>query len=202
LLLRLLAADPAVACHDLYRLLLPSTTLRRVLGRTGHDWIARRFEPWFRALDGIHPVGLDQPEEDEILFLLLGNSGIESYLFPYGPEVDALAINRFWEWPLAKRDWFLGFYRRRVQQLLRETGAQRYLGKRAGPEGGTRKDTHLSSVWKSPRGCPIGARWPRPSAVWPGCGWVHAPSRALRRDGWQPGWAWRNAVADRRRRIA
>jgi len=90
---------------------------------------ARHFEPWFRPLETIHPIRAEQPEEDEILFLLLGRSGINSYLFPYGELADRLKLNRFWEWPEKRRGAYMRFYHRCLQRLLWETGRSRYAGK-------------------------------------------------------------------------
>jgi hypothetical protein len=129
LLFHLLAADPNVASYDIYRMLYPSVTLRRVIPQRLQHWFVRCVEPWFTGLDGIHPIRLLQPEEDEILFLLLGNSGISTYFFPYGERAARYHLNRFWNWPADKRAGHLRFYHRSLQRLLWDTGQQRYVGK-------------------------------------------------------------------------
>jgi hypothetical protein len=129
LLFHLLAADPNVASYDLYRMLYPSVTLRQLIPRCWERWFVRCVEPWFAELDGIHPIRLLQPEEDEILFLLLGNSGISTYFFPYGERAARYDLNRFWNWPADKRIDHVRFYHRSLQRLLWGTGRQRYVGK-------------------------------------------------------------------------
>jgi hypothetical protein len=128
-LFELLAADPGTAWHTTHELICPSPTLRALwpprIVAAANGLFCRRFA----ALQSIHPLRFDQPEEDELLFLLLGNSGIASYLFPYGPELDGLATDRFWEWPPAKRARFGRFYRRCIQRLLWSRRCGRYLAK-------------------------------------------------------------------------
>jgi omega-hydroxy-beta-dihydromenaquinone-9 sulfotransferase len=124
-----LAADPQTVCFSTRELIFPSPTVRRLLPAhllAAADTVFRRR---FAALEAIHPLRFEQPEEDELLFLLLGNSGISSYLFPYGPELDALAVNRFWQWPSWKRERFGRWYHRCVQRLLWTHGCDRYVGK-------------------------------------------------------------------------
>lgn len=129
LLLHLLAADPENACYHLRELIFPSPTLRAVLPARFEAWADGVFQRRFAGLDGIHPLRFAQPEEDEILFLLLGSSGITSYLFPYGAALDDLAVNRFWEWPAWKRERFGRFYHRCVQRLLWARQSTRYVSK-------------------------------------------------------------------------
>lgn len=129
LLFHLLASDPSMASYDLYRMILPSITLRRAIPPRAKEWFVRHLEPWFRSLDAIHPIRAEQPEEDEILFLLLGNSGISSYLFPYGELAERLRLNRFWEWPERRRSAYVRFYQGCLQRLLWDTGRSRYVGK-------------------------------------------------------------------------
>lgn len=129
LLFHLLASDPSVASYNLHRMIYPSLTLRRVVPQRVLDWFANGLEAWFAGLDGIHPIRWAQPEEDEILFLSLGNSGINTYFFPYGDLVERLKLNRFWDWPAHKRAAYLRFYHRSLQRLLWDTGRSRYVGK-------------------------------------------------------------------------
>jgi len=102
-----------------------------VLPRLFHDAVGTLIRHRLASLESIHPVDVDSAEDDEIFFLALGNSGLESLVFPYGAGLDSVAMNRFWEWPLKKRDRFLRAYRRFIQQLLWESKAKRYVGKSA-----------------------------------------------------------------------
>ena len=129
LLLHLLAADPANACHRTSELLFPSPALRRYVPQPFFTWADGVFRRRFASLDSIHPIRFDHAEEDEFLFLLLGNSGIGSYLFPYGAALDYLAVERFWEWPLEKRERFARYYHRCIQRLLWARASTRYVGK-------------------------------------------------------------------------
>lgn len=72
LLLHLLAADPAIACHHLREMICPSPTLRTALPARVEAWADRVFQSRFAGLESIHPLRFSQPEEDEILFLILG----------------------------------------------------------------------------------------------------------------------------------
>jgi len=129
LLFELLAADPLTACFSTRELIFPSPTVRRLLPARLLAAADTLFQRRFAPLAAIHPLRFEQPEEDELLFLLLGNSGIASYLFPYGPELDDLAVSRFWEWPAWKREHFQRFYHRCLQRLLWARGRDRYVGK-------------------------------------------------------------------------
>jgi len=129
LLLELLASDPQTATHSTSELIFPSPTLRRILPPRVIAAADALFRRRFAPLELIHPMRFEQPEEDELLFLLLGNSGINSYLFPYGPELDHLLVNRFWEWPDWKRERFGQFYQRCLQRLLWARQVERYVGK-------------------------------------------------------------------------
>ena len=129
LLLDLLDEDPVNACYHTYELGLPSPTMRRLVPDRFHDWAAAELDRRFESIQHIHPVGLDRPEEDELLFMLLGNCGLVEWLFPCGPELDDLALSRFWEWPQAKRDRFGAFFHRCIQRLLWDRGAERYVSK-------------------------------------------------------------------------
>lgn len=126
----LLDADPRNACPRTLDLVLPSPTLRACVPDRLVRYAARAVASRFRELQAVHPVGLDRLEEDEILFMLLGNSGVFQLLFPHGPELESLRMMRFWEWPREQRDGFGGFLRGFMQRLLHErAGAERYVGK-------------------------------------------------------------------------
>ncbi|HYD47220.1 MAG TPA: sulfotransferase [Terriglobales bacterium] len=129
MLFHLLASDTSVATYNLYNMLFPAITLRRIVPDAVREWFVRGFDSWFAPLDGIHPVHAERPEEDEILFMLLGSSGINSYTFPYGELSTCHSLNRFWQWRHAKRTSHLQFYRRCLQRLLWETRRGRYVGK-------------------------------------------------------------------------
>ncbi|HYD48488.1 MAG TPA: sulfotransferase [Terriglobales bacterium] len=129
LLFHLLAADPRVATYNLYRMLFPSVLFRRAIPNAVRDRFIRGFEAWFTVLERIHPIHAEAPEEDEILFLLLGNSGINTYVFPYGAVASRYKLNRFWEWPREKRAGHLRFYHQALQRLLFDLGRTRYVGK-------------------------------------------------------------------------
>jgi hypothetical protein len=129
LLLNLLAADPTNACHRTHELLFPSPALRRCLPHRFLTWAEGVLRRRFASLEPIHPIRFDQAEEDEFLFLLLGNSGIGSYLFPYDSSLDHLAVARFWEWPLHKRERFGRFYHRCIQRLLWSRQRTRFVSK-------------------------------------------------------------------------
>lgn len=126
-LLNLLDADAATACFHTRELLVPSPTLRRLLPVRLMARADAVFQRCFGALEAIHPLRFEQPEEDELLFLMLGNSGIGAYLFPYEDALESLS--RFWEWPAAKRARFGRFYHGCVQRLLWARGASRYASK-------------------------------------------------------------------------
>jgi hypothetical protein len=72
LLFHLLAAHPQVASHTLYEMIVPSVILRRLVPRRIEDRFVAWVESWFTELEPIHPFRLRQPEEDEILFFLVG----------------------------------------------------------------------------------------------------------------------------------
>jgi len=128
-LLNLLDADPANACYHTCELIFPSLTLRRLLPEGLTARLDALFQRRFAALDAIHPLRFDQPEEDEMLFMLLGNSGVSAYLFPYDEALDRLAVSRFWRWPAEKRARFGRFYHGCAQRLLWARGASRYVSK-------------------------------------------------------------------------
>lgn len=129
LLLDLLDHDPANACYSTYELGLPSPTLRRLIPASFHQWAAGQLDRRFESIQHIHPVGLDRPEEDEMLFMLLGNCGLIEWLFPCGPGLEDLRLSRFWEWPEAKRDRFGAFLHGCIQRLLWSRGSSRYVSK-------------------------------------------------------------------------
>ena len=128
LLLRLLAADPCNACFTTYELGVPAPTLRRLLPDAVRRWAARSLIQYLEPLDDIHPIRLDEPEEDELLFLHLGNCAHYELMLPLGKAAER-RVRRFWEWPRRKRDRFGAFHRACVQRLLWDRGAERYISK-------------------------------------------------------------------------
>ncbi|MDX2169808.1 MAG: sulfotransferase [Deltaproteobacteria bacterium] len=126
-LLNLLDADAANACYHTRELLMPSPTVRRLLPERLMARADAFFQRCFSGLEAIHPLRFEQAEEDELLFLLLGNSGIGAYLFPYEHALEELS--RFWQWPAAKRARVGRFYHGCVQRLLWARGASRYISK-------------------------------------------------------------------------
>lgn len=126
---RLLAADDENACYRTWELALPSPTLRAMIPSRLHDWAANVVRKRFAALEAIHPVALDQPEEDELLFMLLGTSGLYQILFPHGAALEGLGAGRPWTWPRARRDAHVAFLHACIQRLLWARGASRYVSK-------------------------------------------------------------------------
>lgn len=133
---RVLARDEGTTTMRLWELVLaPSVTERKLwlaLGRVDRamgrplsrlfGWGQRKATAW---MDDVHPVALDEPEEDFLVLL----SGFACFLlvlaFPGHREV--WRLTRFDEWPAAERTAVLSFYRSCLQRHMYVVGPQKRL---------------------------------------------------------------------------
>ena len=137
LLQRLLAVDDdRFTTTKLYQTLIPSVLLHRLLGALG--WLDRtltgglavkailsiekRVFPAFRA---VHPLALDQPEEDETFFVYTLLSPTTLMLFPFVEELDR--VRSLENAPAEHRTRLMAYYRSCLQRHLYATGPHRTM---------------------------------------------------------------------------
>ncbi len=85
------------------------------------DWEANLFPEFSKQ----HPIGINKPEEDELILLMSFSSAMINIFFPYSDQLIELA--RFEERPMALRKKLLGFYKGCVRRQLYMHGGNRTL---------------------------------------------------------------------------
>jgi hypothetical protein len=119
----------------MWELLLPSVIQKKAL-RSGFGLFGRVFPRALRALveweAGLypelskqHPIGINKPEEDELILLTSFSSAMVNVFFPYTDKLTEIAF--FETRPAATRKKLLGFYRCCVQRQLYLHGGDRTL---------------------------------------------------------------------------
>lgn len=130
---RLMCADPQFSAFKYWELRLPALLEkkavrlvawldRHMLGRR----LARRLAAWedrkFGPTRHIHQMGLDMPEEDDLVFYDSCASGFWMTKLPFMGDVDFFHIDRR---PAAERRRLMGFYRDCVRRQLHLNGRNR-----------------------------------------------------------------------------
>lgn len=104
---------------------LAGAALDRLVGRPGGRVLERLQAIVFRFMDDVHPVKLDEPEEDYFFLLPAFACFLLVVPFPLHPAVWALA--RFDDLPVPERSRLVAFYRSCVQRHLYVTGEDRRI---------------------------------------------------------------------------
>ncbi len=119
----------------MWELLFPSVIQKKVI-RGGFGLFEKLFPKAFQALveweAGLfpelskqHPIGINKPEEDELILLMSFSSAMVNIFFPYTDKLTEIAF--FETRPPAMRKKLLGFYRSCVQRQLYLHGGDRTL---------------------------------------------------------------------------
>jgi hypothetical protein len=127
--------DERFVHHKMYQTILPAVSLQRLV--LGLAWLDRRLgspvgrlvnrceRKWFGGWDDMHRMRLNQPEEDQALFLYAFAGEAVFLLFPF--------IDQLWEvgfpdaLPDADRRRLMAYYRSCLQRHLHANGADRTL---------------------------------------------------------------------------
>jgi hypothetical protein len=133
---RLLCGDEERFTYFLmWELLFPSVIQKKIL-RAGFRLFGKLFPRALHALveweAGLypelskqHPIGINKPEEDELILLMSFSSAMVNVFFPYTDRLTEIAF--FETRPAATRRKLLGFYRSCVQRQLYLHGGDRTL---------------------------------------------------------------------------
>jgi hypothetical protein len=133
---RLLCGDEERFTHfRMWELLFPSVIQKKII-RGAFGLFERLFPKAFQALvkweAGLfpelskqHPIGINKPEEDELILLMSFSSAMINIFFPYTDQLTDLT--RFEDRPIALRKKLLGFYRGCVRRQLYLYGGDRTL---------------------------------------------------------------------------
>lgn len=132
---RLLSLDESRwATIKLYQTVFPTVTVERMFEAVRADpqlarltsaiprMLDRRF---FEGWKGVHTMGLDEPEEDEALFVYAGTSPTLTLLLPYADEVGVTA--ELDSLPPEEREPILDYYEASLRRFLHASGGGRRL---------------------------------------------------------------------------
>lgn len=136
LLQRLLSLDEERFVHwQMYQTILPSVCLQRALAALARldssigaplaRLLARCEQNWFGGWDDMHRMRLDQPEEDQALFLYAFASEAAFMLFPFPDELWEVGFSD--ALPAAKRVKLMQYYRGCLQRQAHAHGAGRIM---------------------------------------------------------------------------
>jgi hypothetical protein len=131
---RLLSRDEGrFSSFVLYELYLPSLLQKKLIRlcaridqRLLNGWMEGRIRAWERkryaAMRGVHEMGLDQPEEDDLVFYYSLASGFWITRLPYMGELDFYYVDR---WSDRKRRRLMRFYADCVRRQLYLNGSDK-----------------------------------------------------------------------------